>query len=124
MLWSGLYILKWFTNYLSNRKQCVKLEGGITSDLLDISMGVPQGSILCPFMFVLYINNLIFELQRSLSNVILCADDTILYVHVADENAVDACKKNQEALDILFEWCGLNRLSINAGKTKHNYVGT
>ena len=71
--------LNWFTSYLSNRKQIVKLNN-ITSDQQIIKCGVPQGSVLGPLLFLLYINDI-----HKTSNILkfhLFADDTsILYSH-------------------------------------------
>ncbi len=64
--------LGWFKNYLSNRKQFVLIEGKC-SPLLDILLGVPQGSILGPLLFLIYINDI--PLASSLMSS-LFADDT------------------------------------------------
>lgn len=68
--------LAWFTNYFSDRFQCVKSEG-LLSSLLAVSIGVPQGSILGPTLFSVYINDVALAAGDSLIH--LYADDTILY---------------------------------------------
>ena len=68
--------LAWFTNYLSDRVQCVKSEG-LLSGPLAVSMGVPQGSILGQTLFSVYINDVPLAAGDSLIH--LYADDTILY---------------------------------------------
>ena len=68
--------IAWFTNYLSDRVQCVKSEG-LLSGPLPVSMGMPQGSILEPTLFSVYINYVALEAGDSLIH--LYADVTILY---------------------------------------------
>lgn len=54
----------WFVNYLSDRSQCINIEG-LTSSTLNVSIGVPQGSVLGPLLFILYINNIGNKLAHS-----------------------------------------------------------
>ena len=69
-------LLKPFENYLHNRKQCVVLNGSC-SDFSTIGSGVPQGSVLGPLLFHIYIN----DLERIIkSNIKLFADDTMLFL--------------------------------------------
>ena len=69
-------VLRWIANWLSGRKQRVVL-GGQVSDWREVVSGVPQGSVLGPILFVLYIN----DIDDSLNSKILkFADDTKLYV--------------------------------------------
>ena len=65
--------LDWFIFYLSNRKQCCKVNSK-TSEVQDIQCGVPQGSCLCPLLFLIYIDDLPFALQRT--RVTMYADYT------------------------------------------------
>ena len=68
-------LLKLFQNYLSNRKQRVVLNG-FSSDYSSIDSGVPQGSVLDPLLFLIYVN----DLEKNIkSNVKLFADDTMLF---------------------------------------------
>ena len=106
-----------FPNYFSNRQQMVKLENGIMSKPLEIRMGVPQGSILGPFLFLIYIYDVMYSLRQCDSQITLYADETILYR--ADIDIYRACANNRETLTRLCEWCNLNWLTINVGKTKH-----
>ena len=69
---------KWFKNYLSNRSQYV-LFNGITSDIKNVNCGVPQGSILGPLLFILYIND--FSNVSDILYYVLFADDTNVFIN-------------------------------------------
>ena len=104
--------LKWFSNYLSNRTQFVSMEG-FDSDEIGISTGVPQGSILGPLLFLIYVNDLIMSSNRF--QYIMFADDTTLLTSFKsheDENNI-----NNE-LNKVYIWMCTNKLSLNIDKTK------
>ena len=74
-------LLNLFQNYLSNRKQRVALNG-FFSEYSNIESGVPQGSILGPLLFLIYIN----DLEKNVkSNIKFFADDTMLFSIVKDQ---------------------------------------
>ena len=77
---SGALLQLWFIYYLSNRKQQVILPG-VSSELSTLKAGVSQGSILGPLLFVLYINDIVENIDCSTR---LFADDTSLYIIVDD----------------------------------------
>ena len=70
-------VLTWFKSYLSHRKQRSVLPAAV-SDWLFLNAGVPQGSILGPLLFLLYINDIVLNIG---SNIRLFADDTSLFYH-------------------------------------------
>lgn len=108
--------LKLIESYLSNRTQIVKI-GGFESDLKPIKLGVPQGSVLGPILFLIYLNDLGNLKLNGMPT--LFADDTVLsYDHSVSLKVL--LKFMQEDLNTLSEYLRLNKLSINSGKT--NYV--
>ena len=104
---------QWFFSYLSNRQQRVKLDGR-TSSYLNITCGVPQGSILGPLLFLIYIN----DMKNSVKNSVLhhFADDTNLLC--SDKNVKNLKKKMNEDLRLIYVWLCANRLSLNVDKTE------
>ena len=72
------HFLQWFTDYLNNRKQRVVLPG-VFSHWTDLKAGVPQGSILGPLLFLIYINDIVRNINSSIR---VFADDTSLYIIV------------------------------------------
>ena len=73
-------MLTWFSDYLTERKQRVVLPG-VNFSWTSVKAGVPQGSILGPLLFLLYINDIVVDINSSLR---LFADDTSLYIIVDD----------------------------------------
>ena len=71
-------LLNWFSDYLNDRKQKVVLPGA-SSSWTSVGAGVPQGSILGPLLFLLYINDIVEDIGSSIR---LFADDTSLYIIV------------------------------------------
>ena len=102
----------WFISYLSNRKQYLTYNG-VSSPVNNITCGVPQGSILGPLLFLLYIN----DLGHICSNTtpILFADDTHLFKSGKDLNKMQD-ELNSELAKISL-WLKMNKLSLNIGKT-------
>ena len=105
--------LQWFTSYLSNRHQTVSLSGNLSTPQL-ITAGVPQGSILGPLLFILYINDLPLHITGSETNMF--ADDTTIYTYSKNKHTIQT--KLQESLDTVSQWCNLNSMVLNSTKTK------
>ena len=97
-------------NYLQNRKQYVKLISS-KSDLLDITCGVPQGSILGPLLFLIYVNDISTICEKSVP--FLFADDT----NLIGFNRKGSTDFMQEDTQRIYEWLCANKLSLNIGKS-------
>lgn len=106
-------------SYLSNRKQRVKINGTVSS-YKDIGIGVPQGTILGPLLFLLYINDLLDDMPKD--SVIAYADDTA--VISSDETWDRAINKMNKYLETVAEWLIMNKLTLNVGKTVYITFGS
>lgn len=103
-------IFRWFSSYLIDRKQRV-INEGFQSTWMDTSAGVPQGSVLGPYLFLLYINDIVDNIN---SNIRLFADDTSLFTVI--ENADSIPILNEDIYNIAkwsHEWC----IILNPTKT-------
>lgn len=104
--------LAWFKSYLSDRKQVVSCNSK-TSSPKDVTVGVPQGSILGPILFLIFINDIVQCVNDAFCN--LFADDNIVYTF--DEKLEKLNKKLQTNADNTNKWYEKNRLGVNATKT-------
>jgi len=105
-------VLSWFQNYLTNRKQFVTVQSK-TSSRSNMICGVPQGSILGPLLFLIYINDIINSSQ--LLNFILFADDTnIFYSHKCMNTLINTLNTELSKVSL---WFKCNKLSLNIDKT-------
>ena len=105
--------LKWCTNYLKDRKQRAVVNGA-SSGYMPVRCGVPQGSVLGPLFFLVYVNDL--DSVMGDCKVKLYADDTVLYQ--SGENCAIAEHKLQISMSNFARWCTSNALTINTKKTK------
>ena len=103
----------WFRSYLNNRKQFVRIEDS-ESDTATINIGVPQGSVLGPLLFLLYINDLHFCIKHSKTRYF--ADDTYLLLVI---KSLKQLKKHMNHdLKHLYNWLIANKISLNKDKTE------
>ena len=105
-------LLSWFSSYLSLRKQRVVLPGA-HSDWKTVSAGVPQGSILGPLLFLIYINDIVTDIN---ANIRLFADDTGLSIIV--ENPILAANTLNSDLNTISAWARQWLVAYNPSKTK------
>ena len=109
-------LLSWLTNFLDHRYQRVTVDG-VHSKWCRVISGVPQGSVLGPMLFIIYINDLSENINCNIKQY---TDDTKLYTTVKE---IDDVMKFQHDLDSVAEWSNVWQLSFNFSKCKHMQVG-
>ena len=106
----------WFRSYLTNRYQFVSIEGA-RSQMAHIKIGVPQGSILGPLLYLVYVNDIGDSCNGS---ILSFADDTTLITSHA--NLLDLYTIANRNINELYMWFCANKLSLNADKTKYRVL--
>ena len=110
--------LLWFKSYLSNRKQYVQFKDSFSSYSM-IRTGVPQGSILGPLLFIIYMNDIAHITNKFFFTIY--ADDTTLVAPICTfdiNNHLSISQNINVELKVITDWLALNKLSLNAKKTK------
>ena len=108
--------LQWIASFLMDRKQFVQVDDR-SSAQISTTYGVPQGSILRPVLFNLYVN----DLSSALSSEVVChqyADDTTMYTHFRPSDLEVGQLVIQDALNKLSDWSFECSLAVNPKKTK------
>ena len=111
-------ILRWFNSYLSDRQQLVDVSG-THSGTAPISCGVPQGSILGPLLFLIYVNDMSAVVKNKL---LLYADDSGILVSGKSKSDIERLLK--EDLHLVSQWMVDNKLSLRLGKTESILFGS
>ena len=107
-------IQHWIKSYLTGRKQHVNIDNKF-SEILDIKMGVPQGSTLGPLLFILYINDMSNSLDSI--NIVHFADDST--IHTPLSKNINIAPQINTKLSCISRWLQANKLHLNVGKTKY-----
>ena len=105
--------LDWFRSYLSNRQQFVTYND-VSSGTKVLKCGVPQGSILGPLLFLIYINDLANICKHTMP--IFFADDSNLFINGKDASKIEL--ELNEELSNIASWLKINKLSLNVDKTQ------
>ena len=112
----GTY-LKWFKSYLCDRKQYVTYGQNKQSSVLTVNCGVPQGSILGPLLFLLYVNDLC-KASRVLEPIMFADDTNLFFSH---SNIKELFNVMNHELNNIQLWFNANKLSLNVAKTKYSF---
>ncbi|CAG9099873.1 unnamed protein product [Plutella xylostella] len=107
--------LQLFCDYLTDRSQCVKIDSYVSKNE-PLSYGVPQGSILGPTLFLVYINDLC-TLKMPNTEIFTYADDTALLIYDVDWES--AKLRAESSLRVVMEWLSSNLLTLNLSKTQY-----
>lgn len=112
-------VFQWFYDYLSDRYQYVSYQNSVSSKLKN-DYGVPQGSVLGPLLFILFINDLNQITDKC--KIKMFADDTIIYWH--DNDTKKLVEVLNEELKLVHDWLNENGLKLNIKKTKSMLIST
>ena len=124
LLGFGKSALLWIKSYLQDRSQAVLPKNSGLSSQLERNLGVPQGSVLGPLLFCLYVNDLRKILDRQTTNHIFYADDLQIYIHSSKDKIFEGLTRLSEAAKQVSEWAGNFGLRLNAAKTKAIFFGS
>ena len=113
--------LDWFKSYLSEHYQVCKINEE-QSDMLPILFGVPQGSILGPLLFSLYVNDLPCHVNKNQAKICLYADDTAIFAR--SEEVCQVARVLTEEMRKVAQWLYKNKLTLNVKKTKVMLFGS
>lgn len=108
------------SSYLVNRKQAVDIDGTLSS-FVTLTKGIPQGSVLGPILFCLFINDLPKSLKYMFSH--LYADDAQLYKFFSSEDVNSAINQVNADLQAVCKWASDNGLELNADKSQAMVIG-
>ena len=109
--------LNWFWSYLSGRSLRVSTKSS-TSSFIDVNIGVPQGSVLGPLLFCIYMNDLKDHLLDNRIFRLLYADDLQIYMRIPSSEIANGISYLLQSDKIVAQWAETNCLSLNTKKTQ------
>lgn len=104
-------LLNWFKSYLCDRRNIVKISSYVSSSSFSLQTGVPQGSVLGPLLFLIFVNDIFSCIHVQ---ALMYADDLKMYSKVSNN---EECLVLQQDIDAINGWCFNNHLSLNLSKT-------
>ena len=110
-------VKSWFKSYLSQRTQYVALQDE-KSSIKTVTTGVPQGSVLGPILFLIYVNDIANSVRIDGTKIMLFADDTNLFITASNVKVL--MTKAKESMKQLSEWFRCNKLTLNTDKTQYS----
>ena len=116
-------VLQWLRSYLTGRTFRVVYSNG-TSFIVCILCSVPQGSVLGPLLFILYLADLADLVTRHNVNLHVYADDTQLYLHFRRDDMTSSTLRLEHCISDVGHWMSANRLKLNMNKTELLLAGT
>ena len=115
----GYELLNWFRNFLTGRSQMVAIDGHLSTSV-NVMSGVPQGSVIGPILFILFVNDIVDILPDSVTCK-LFADDIKLYSSVDVSLPINSL---HVSLDLIVEWANIWQLPINSSKCSVLHLGS
>ena len=115
-----LQIIRWIASFLDNRQAKVRFGDGMSKSRI-IRQGLPQGSVLSPLLFIMYINNLAVLMPESETIAMFADDVSILSTRRSKEEATRAA---QAAVDIVVKWSAEWKLTLNSTKSEVSFFTT
>lgn len=118
----GNEVIRWLYSYLKDRFQAVVGENGVWSNWVRLTCGVPQGSILGPLLFLLFMNDLPNVIQYCKS--LMFVDDTQIYLECEPRNLQAGVDRVTIDVNAFMAWTRSNGITVNLKKTKAMIIGT
>ena len=112
------HVLRWVADYLTSRSQCVVVEGD-RSDVTQVLSGVPQGSVLGPLLFLIYIDEISSISLSPESSRVIYADDVCVY---RPRSSCRDFRYMQNDIEAVEEWSIENFLNLNPSKCKYMLI--
>ena len=111
----------WFQSYLSQRSHFVKTNN-ILSSTTPVEIGVPQGTVLGPALFLLFVNDLLLTLENNVCKIYMYADDITIYC--SSSNLTAAEENLQNTINLIQSWFQSNKLLLNPKKSTVMLIGS